>query len=633
MAPESSRPSTPSTTANNHPSKKRKAAASTVPESSPAPSDTTTNAVANVVLPARNDFFSRPRLSISRFPTFPDTQNVIYHSTEQLAMNRIGFRYVPAGVAPPGSILPCRTIQSAPPNFRVSWEDRSAFVKVTPNGLGLVGERGFRSARCNVPIREGAWYMEVRIECGGGDRPQDAPDSNMREGSHVRLGWARREAPLNGPVGLDGYSYGYRDKSGDKVHLSRLRPYGRSFRSGDVIGMYISLPQRRQPDPTDPYDPAHLKRERIAIEFKGQEYFESLEYAQSKEMIKLLEFSNKPPTTTSLPSAPPGKKSAAARNLPDRKASLTEAPALRPLPELSGSHIAFFVNGECQNIAFNDLYDYLPLRTTPASRKKDKENSRKRAREGAPREHKENPFDDGTLGYYPFISLFNYARVRINPGPNFDFPPPSDIENLLHSGGEEDNKASYQRTWRPICERYPEYMQEQWALDAFEEEEAKVEATKNAERDKLEAAKKAQKERRKLQNEAKKRAKEAELRQTLVHTSSPLREMSVVQEASIADDGYKPTVPSNLVSTLQVPEDVNQVPSPAPTAVSSVDYHHIAETESGYNSEVAEADADMAEEHDGELEIGDRRDPGNNLDQDDIRTDIPVMDLDLHELL
>lgn len=616
---ESSRPSTP----NNHPTKKRKVAPA-LPEPSPAPSDTNANPAANVVLPARHDLFSRPRLTISRFPTFPDTPNVTYHTTEQLAMNRIGFRYVPAGVAPPGSAFPCRTIESAPPSFRVSWEDRSSFVKVTPDGLGLLGERGFRSARCNAPVREGAWYMEVRIECGGGDRPLDPPDANMREGSYVRLGWARREAPLNGPVGLDGYSYGYRDKTGEKVTLSRPRPYGRSFSTGDVIGMYIFLPKKRNPDPTDPHDPAHVKRERIAIEFKAQEYFESLEYPQSKEMIKLMEFSTKASATVSLPSAPPNKKASGAKSLPERKGPGTETPVLRPLPELKGSHIVFFVNGECQSIAFRDLYDYLPLPTTPASRKKDKENTKKRAKEGAPREHKENPFDDGTLGYYPFISLFNYARVRINPGPHFEFPPPPDIESFLQSSSGEDVKPSPQHTWRPMCERYPEFMQEQWDLDNREEEEAKVEAASRAEREKVEATKKTQKELRKQQNATKRRAREAELRQASVHTASPLRETSIAQDesAAVIDDRFGPSVSSLLVPTLLVPDDIDQAHSPAPTAASSVDYHHIPETESGYNSEVLEGAGEGDVEQEGEMEM-----------EDDKEINMPVVDLDLNDLL
>ena len=536
-------------------------------------------------------------------------------------MNRIGFRYVPAGVAPHGSVLACRTIESAPPSFRVSWEDRSAFVKVTPDGLGLLGERGFRSARCNAPVREGAWYMEVRIECGGGDRPPDLSDANMREGSHVRLGWARREAPLNGPAGLDGYSYGYRDKTGEKVTLSRPRPYGRSFRTGDVIGMYIFLPPRRKPDPADPHDSAHLKRERIAIEFKGQEYFESLEYPQSKEMIKLMELSNKASSTVSVPSAPPNKKASGAKNLPERKGQGVEGPVLRPLPELKGSHIAFFVNGECQSIAFRDLYDYLPLPTTPASRKKDKEN-KKRAKEGAPREHKENPFDDGTLGYYPFISLFNYARVRINPGPNFEFPPPPDIEGFLRGSSGEDVKPSSQRTWHPMCERYPEFLQEQWDLDAQEEADAKVEAALRAEREKAEEAKKTQKELRKQQNAAKKRAREAELRQSSVHTASPLRETSVAQDesAAVIDDRFGPSVSSLLAPIL--PEDIDQAHSPAPTATSSVDCHHIPETESGYNSEALEGVGEGEVEQEGEMEMDDGSDTFS----------MPVIDLDLNDM-
>lgn len=611
---ESSRQSTPGVNNNHSSSKKRKAAATAaaIPEPSPAPSDsTTTGPVANVTLPARHDFFSRPRLTISRFPTFPDAPNVVYHTTEQLAMNRFGFRYVPAGVAPPGSALPCRTIESSPTKFRVSWEDRSAFIKVTPDGLGLQGERGFRSARCNAPIREGAWYLEVRIECGGGERPPDALDSNMREGSHVRLGWGRREAPLNGPVGLDGYSYGYRDKSGDKIHLSRLRAYGRSFRSGDVVGMYISIPPRRTPDPADQYDPAHLKRERIPIEFKGQEYFESLEYPQSKEMISLIEYSNKASATASLPSVPLAKKSANAKSFPERKATGSQIP-VRPLPQLLGSHIAFFVNGECQKSAYRDIYDYLPLRTTPTSRKKDKENSRKRARE-----HKENPYDDGTLGYYPFISLYNYARVKINPGPEFDFPPPPDIEALLRDE-EEDIKPSCEQTWRPMCERYPEFMQEQWDLDLREEEEAKVELALKAEREQAESAQRAQKERRRKQADAKKRAKESEAQKTSASVSSICRASVEQESVPEANDSYKPTVSSLLAAVMHLPEDVEMAPSPAPTAASNADCRHMLEAGSEYESGAA----------DGEGEVADK-----NAESDSRSDGVPSVDLDLEELL
>src|SRR5258708_17471351 len=133
---------------------------------SPAPSDPSslsnnpTTTTENVVLPAYlYDLSTRPRLSISRAPAFvPIADDSPYHHTDQLAHNRLGFRYMPAGLASEGSIIPFRTIETAPPSYRVSWEDRSPFVKVTQDGLGLLGEQGFRRARCNAPVRHGQWY-------------------------------------------------------------------------------------------------------------------------------------------------------------------------------------------------------------------------------------------------------------------------------------------------------------------------------------------------------------------------------------------------------------------------------------------------------------------------------------------
>lgn len=456
-------------------SRKRKHAAISGANSaagSPAPSDTGTALVDNngVVAASVTASASRPRLTVSRGPVFvPVADGSIYHLTDQIAKNHLGFRYVPAGLSEPGSRIAYRTIESQPPGYvRVSWEDRNPFIKVTTDGLGLCGEKGYRSARLNVPIREGSWYVEIKVEQGGGEK---LPDSTTSEGSHVRLGWSRRESMLNCPVGADGYSYGFMDKNGHKVTLSRPRPYARPFGSGDVIGMYISLPPRRKPKPNDPYDPAIIKRERIAIEFKGQEYWESVEYPQSKEMMALMEATNsKNKDSSSLPSS--NKKSATVKNVPERGRGKKPAPQqapLQPLPTLRGSHVAFFINGEPQGIAFQDLYDYLQLRKGPTGRSKDR--TRRRAREGLA-EHTDNPFDDGWLGYYPTISLFNGARVRINAGPDFDFAPPADIDGVL--AGDPESADTKTRTWRPLCERYAEFMQEQWDLDAKEEEEAEV---------------------------------------------------------------------------------------------------------------------------------------------------------------
>ncbi|KZV71777.1 hypothetical protein PENSPDRAFT_650342 [Peniophora sp. CONT] len=457
------------------PGKKRKRDVAHSGTATPAPDEDDSNP--STVL--FTDLALRPRLTISRHPGFlPNTDGSPYHLTDPLATNRLGFRYVPAGVSSPNTF---RTIESAPTCYRVSWEDRSGGLRVTQDGLGLVGEKGFRGARCNAPVREGKWYMEVTIEHGGGDR---SPDSTASEGAHVRLGWARREAPLHAPCGLDGYSYALRDRTGEKITLSRPRPYlSQPLKSGDVVGMYISLPPLHIPDPKDHNDPGHLHRERIAIEFKGQEYFEALEYPQSKEMIALME--NKPKTDATIAVTPGAKKSATVKNVPSTSRGTAPPPkseTLRPLPTLEGSQIAFFVNGSTPGPAFKDIYDYLPLRALGTTKLSRAERDRhRRQREGA-KGHRSNPHDDGSLGYYPFISLFNDARVRINPGPDFAFPPPDDVDAVLNGDGEgmEVDGEGEGRKWRPMCERYKEFMDEQWALDDLEDEETRREIAANA---------------------------------------------------------------------------------------------------------------------------------------------------------
>ncbi len=45
---------------------------------------------------------------------------------------------------------------------------------------------------------------------------------------------------------------------------------------------------------------------------------------------------------------------------------------------------------------------------------------------------RENVFDDGALGYFPFVSSYGGARARLITGENgFRFPPPDDIEAAL----------------------------------------------------------------------------------------------------------------------------------------------------------------------------------------------------------
>ncbi|KAG9049409.1 hypothetical protein FS837_010349 [Tulasnella sp. UAMH 9824] len=438
-----------------------------------------------------------------RPPTFnPSPDGLPYFTTADTPMNRQGFRYTPAGPSPPGCILSQRTVESQPAGYvRVSWEDRSPYVRVSADGLGLLGEKGFRSARLNVPVKEGKWYLEIKVEKGGGDGAE-----GNKDGAHIRLGWGRREAPLNGPGGLDGYSYAYRDKTGDKVTLSRPKPYGKPFGSGDVIGLYISLPPRRKPKEDDPTDPARVLRKRIAINYKNQLYFESMDYAQVKEMTELMDL--KKPTTApskkdaTVKDSQNGQGTAASRRRKSRPLPMAEAPALRQLPTLGPeSCIAFFRNGECQGPAFTDLYDYLQLKPLAKKDIRSRRNLPIHLRE------RENFFDDGSLGYYPFLSVFNDARLSINAGPNFDFPPPPDVDRLLFP--DKPSGESSTPTWRPLCERYAEFMNEEFAQDELDEVEAQKTrvATQNArEAERVAEEAKAAK---KKQQEAKKASKKA----------------------------------------------------------------------------------------------------------------------------
>lgn len=70
----------------------------------------------------------------------------------------------------------------------------------------MFGYKGYRACRTSSGVSEGAWFFEV--ECGA-------------EG-HYRIGWGTEEAELGGPVGMDKFSFGFRDIRGMKVYSMLL---------------------------------------------------------------------------------------------------------------------------------------------------------------------------------------------------------------------------------------------------------------------------------------------------------------------------------------------------------------------------------------------------------------------------
>lgn len=384
----------------------------------PAPLDSTTVSLAPQLVPT---------------PFVPPVPG--FYLTRGHPINKPNFRYVPCGPAPSSSpTYPLYRVIASPPvgSVRFSWEDRSQYIGITEDALCITADKGYRSARANVPLREGSWFFEVIVERGGGEL-----GTWKGGGSHVRVGVGRRESPLTAPVGFDGYSYGIRDQTGEAVTLSQPRSYGKAFGTGDIIGVLVTLPERRKADEEDEGDPAHLRRKRVPIRYKGQLYFESLEYKQSTEMNEVQEAMA---NVGQVKKVAPKVKAAA----PGTRAFVPVVLPTRPLDTLEGSSIEFFKNGESLGVAFEDLYDFLPLRPHPRPAK---------ARPPAPGSDaaRECHHDDGTLGYYPFVSCYGGGIARLNPGPQFAHPP----------------SAS---TARPLFERYDEYVAETLALDERDEE-------------------------------------------------------------------------------------------------------------------------------------------------------------------
>ncbi|KAI8336039.1 hypothetical protein BD560DRAFT_413975 [Blakeslea trispora] len=366
-----------------------------------------------------------PPRSSSPVPFTPNTVPAVFPSgttNTDHPFNRFGFKYTPCEP----SILPLVAYQQAENSLgcsTISISDKSSYLSVAKDGLTVTTEKGFRMCRANVGVKEGNWFWEARIQAAAGATESDGP--------HVRLGWARREACLNAPVGYDGYSYGYRDKTGDRLFCSRPERYGEPFQTGDVIGFYISLP----PKSKDNFKSA--SRRRIPIAYKDHLWFEEKDYRPSKEMEAL---------------ADPYRK--------DKEDDYE--PKI-----LSGSYITVYKNGVNQGVMFSDLFDFEDFGRLPetilAKRAKKKRKHKKDNGDNANLQEfdtvghqhwTDDPpvEDDGSLGYYPAVSVFKGGVVTCNFGPQFQYPPVDQMED-----------------WKPFCQRYSEYMTEECVWDLLDE--------------------------------------------------------------------------------------------------------------------------------------------------------------------
>ena len=467
----------------------------------------------NVPPPRAQDFESPKEdvmISHEPFPLeMPDGNRQLYKPID-LAENKKGYRYSRAIADPLFPHKQYYRTTSPPPHYaRLSFEDADKWMHFTTNALITTNEKGWRMVRSNACAREGTLYYEIKIHRGV---PPEGPDPTVNGPQpHVRFGWARREAPLDAPVGFDGYSYGITDIRFEPMHRSRpsrffqpkkvksksakvvqpaitLAPEDQDVKEGDVIGLEIQLPSlslhqkvvsgvyNPAVDAGDGFDdPAHtldpgaetldVIRDRIPVPYKGNSYFEVLDHVSSKTMEIYADRS----TNLSTLQNQIGTSSKDTIKVPPNPNH--EHPTLRTLPH---SAMRVYKNGKLIGTAFENLLAFLPPASAPSKTMG--------AREG---------FDDGLVGYFPAVSCFwgGIAEVNFGDGPNGFWAPPAhlvrtkDISTAAAPGEGPDaemadagidasgakNGWNPGRVCRPVGERYKEQVAEDVVWDIIDE--------------------------------------------------------------------------------------------------------------------------------------------------------------------
>ena len=267
--------------------------------------------------------------------------------------------------------------------------------------------KGWASCKSNVCLREGLTYFEFQIK-----------HIDWSKNCNARLGLSQRSFPLGQPVGSDLHnSIGIRDMTFERIFNRKRDDFinndttEKLMKEGDSIGFLVNLPslenQYKQiqvvinqmiEKESDEFELFHLNRylkdleniylnkksiqkERILIRYKNETYYESQDYVRN-ETLKTEDYL-----------------------------------------KLDGSFIKVFQNGEYRGDLTNDedkaLTNFLPPFTTvnyETTRYKQiynrlvKMDNMENIDILIPRKY----YDDGSLGYYPTISLFNDTVVELN---------------------------------------------------------------------------------------------------------------------------------------------------------------------------------------------------------------------------
>lgn len=473
----------------------------------------------NVPPPRAQDFEApREEIMVSHEPLpleMPDGERQLYKPID-LAENKKGYRYQRAIADPLFPHKQFYRCTSPPPHYaRLSFEDADRYMHYTTNARITTNEKGWRMVRSNVCAREGTLYYEIKIHRGV---PVEGPAEQAANGPqpHVRFGFARREAPLDAPVGFDGYSYGLSDIRFEPMHRSRpsklfhakqkgkgkgakaaaaaptplvLAPEDQNVKEGDVIGLELQLPSltlhqkivsgvyNPAVDIGDGFDqpptylepgaemPPDIIRDRIPVPYKGNSYFEILDHVPTRPMETYTDRqTNLANLSAPIPGSAASKDQLKAPPNPNH-----EHPSLRTLPH---SALRIYKNGKLVGTAFENLLAFLPPASAPSKTMG--------AREG---------FDDGMVGYFPAVSCFwgGIAEVNFGDGKEGFWAPPAHLAHTrqhstappgdvamtgVYSGFDaSDAKQGWSpgRRCRPIGERYKEQVAEDVVWDVIDE--------------------------------------------------------------------------------------------------------------------------------------------------------------------
>lgn len=316
-------------------------------------------------------------------------------------------------------------------------------------------QKGWASCRANTPIREGLTYFEYHIK-----------NVDFANNQHTRLGLSQRTFPLSQPVGSDLFnSVGIRDMTFERLYNRKKDVIVNKdvvIENDDRIGVLISLPsipehydiikkiiENKIQNETDEFELFHLKRylddlsenkihkERVSIKYKNEYFYESQDYVSLENL--------KP----------------------------------EDLLDLHTSFVKIFKNGEYMGDLSNEencyLKSFLPPfvkinyetnRFRPLFYKLLKQNDMKNIDTLVARKY----YDDGSLGYYPTISLFNESCVEL-VGRLDEFKYYNEVLQYVHQAENIKNKDL-----KDLKHRYDE-LQKQTAL--YDDEDLKIKRSLN----------------------------------------------------------------------------------------------------------------------------------------------------------